>query len=427
MSTVRRETGDIMESVDVRQAVPSAVLAAATEFEHLQNRLARHFATQQVADNMAAYVKGLLARVERKNCWQLAEEAGKAAPYDFHYVLGRAHWDEDAVRDELMLYVGESLGWKNGTLAIDETGFLKKGKKSAGVARMYSGTAGRIENCQIGVFLSYHTTRGHALIDRELYLPEEWTGDRQRCREAGVPDDRPFVTKPEMAREMLLRAYVAGFRPAWVTGDEVYGASGDLRRDLEKRGQAYVLAVASNVCVNEGGATKRVDAIMAGVREDAFKTLSCGNGSKGQRLYDWARVELMHSPHGRLHRWVLCRWNRETGERAYYFVAAPAQTPLSEMARAAGDRWPIEECFETDKTEVGLKDYEVRTYRGWYRHMTMALAASAFLVKLRVDANQEWETTDPKVREGPSMKAFRQRQKLACASASRRSGGSWRH
>jgi SRSO17 transposase len=427
MSTVKRETGDIMESVDVRQAVPSAVLAAATEFEHLQHRLARHFATQQVANNMAAYVKGLLARVERKNCWQLAEEAGKAAPYDFHYVLGRAHWDEDDVRDELMLYVGESLGWRNGTLAIDETGFLKKGKKSAGVARMYSGTAGRIENCQIGVFLSYHTSRGHALVDRELYLPKEWTEAPSRCREAGVPDDRPFMTKPEIARTMLRRAYVEGFRPAWVTGDEVYGASGDLRRDLEKRGQAYVLAVASNVCVNEGGATKRVDAIMSAVREDAFETHSCGNGSKGPRLYDWARVELMHSPHGRLHRWVLCRWNRSTGERAYYFVAASAQTSLAQMARAAGDRWPIEECFETDKTEVGLKDYEVRTYRGWYRHMTMALAASAFLVKLRVAANQERETSDPKAQKEPSMEAFRLRQKRACASASRKSGDSWRH
>jgi SRSO17 transposase len=326
-----------------------------------------------------------------------------------------------------MLYAGESLGWKNGVLALDESGFLKKGKKSAGVARMYSGTAGRIENCQIGVFLSFHTSRGHALVDRELYLPEEWTEDRERCREAGVPDDRPFMTKPELAREMLRRAYVAGFRPVWVTGDEVYGASGDLRRDLEKRGQAYVLTVASNVCVNEGGATKRVDAIMAGVREDAFETHSCGNGSKGPRLYDWARVELMHSPHGRLHRWVLCRWNRSTGERAYYFVAAPVQTTLAEMARAAGNRWPIEECFEMDKTEVGLKDYEVRSYVGWYRHMTLALAASAFLVKLRVVANQEWETTDPKARKQPSMAAFRLRQKRACASASRRSGASWRY
>jgi SRSO17 transposase len=419
--------GDTMESVDVRTAVPSALRNATPAFEALKARIAQHFATEQVADNMAAYLKGLLAHIERKNCWQLAEQAGKAAPYDFQYLLGRAHWNEPAVRDAIALYVGETLGWRNGTIAIDETGFLKKGVKSAGVARMYSGTAGRIENCQIGVFLSYHTSRGHALLDRDLYLPEEWTTDPQRCREAGVPESREFQTKPELARQMLRRAYESGFRPAWVTGDEVYGASGELRRNLEQRGQPYVLVVASNVCINELGRTKRVDDLLAGVREDAFETLSCGSGSKGPRLYDWARVELLRSPHGRLRRWVLCRWNRSTGEKAYYFVAAPMQTTLAELARAAGDRWPIEECFEADKTEVGLKDYEVRSYVGWYRHMTLALAASAFLVKLRVDANAEWEALDPKVRAGHSMRAFRRRQKLACASVSRNSGDSWRN
>jgi SRSO17 transposase len=411
-----------MESADVRQAVPQAVREAEGAFRKLQERAARYFATTQVAENMSAYVQGLLASMGRKNCWQLAEQAGLKAPYNFQYLLDRAHWDAEGLRDELQLYVGESLGWRGGTLAIDETGFLKKGDKSAGVARMYSGTAGRIENCQIGVFLSYHTGRGHALIDRELYLPEDWTEKPERCREAGVPEERVFQTKPELARQLLRRAYVAGLRPKWVTGDEVYGASGDLRRDLEKRGQAYVLTVASNVCVNEAGGVRRVDAIAAALREDAYQTLSCGNGSKGPRLYDWARIDLLPSSYGRLVRWLLVRRTRHSGEKAYYFVAGPAETTQEELARAAGDRWPIEECFETTKGEVGLDEYEVRSYVGWYRHMTLALMAGAFLAKLRADANEEGAPPAPKARRRRYMSAFRRRQKLACASAFRNSG-----
>jgi SRSO17 transposase len=416
-----------METADVSKAVPGAIIDARHSLDTLMDRLGLHARFHAVREGMGAYVRGLLGRVERRNCWQLAEEVGRETPYALQHLLGRAIWDEDGVRDEVALFVGETLGREHGTMALDESGIVKKGKKSAGVARMYCGTTGCVENCQIGVFLSYHAADGHSLIDRELYLPEEWTKDAPRCREAGVPDDREFETKPDLARQMLKRAFALGYRPDWVTGDEVYGQSPELRRDMESRGQPYVLTVASNTSVNPGGeSTRRVDAVIAGLRADAFQAINIGNGAKGPRIYDWTRVDLGPAE-GRLHRWLMARRNRTTAELAYYFVGGFAGTRLEEMARAAGDRWPIEECFETDKGKIGLDEYEVRSYHGWYRHVTLVMAAQAYLVNLRVKINEQEMPADPKARSSQSLNAYRRRQRLACASAFRKSANSRLH
>ncbi|MCP3140842.1 IS701 family transposase [Pyxidicoccus xibeiensis] len=278
----------------------------AEEFERVAAWLEPHFRRREAHEAASLYVKALLSRAERKNTWGLAEAAGKPAPYCFQHLLLRARWDEQAVRDAVLAYARERLG-EGGVLVVDETGFLKKGEKSAGVARQYSGTAGRIENCQVGVFLAYETPRGHALIDRELYLPEEWMQSRPRRQQAGVPDAVTFRTKTQLAHAMLLRAFDAGLRPSWVTGDEVYGRDGELRRFLEQRHQRYVLAVAANTYVWRGFMQVKAGRVVSELKsEDSWTRLSAGAGSKGPRLYDWALVRV-NSHTGTLARWLLFR------------------------------------------------------------------------------------------------------------------------
>jgi SRSO17 transposase len=323
--------------------------------------------------------------VERKNSWQLAESIGDATPYGIQRLLGRARWDADAVRDDLQKYVVEHLGEADGVLIVDETGFLKKGTKSAGVARQYSGTAGRIENSQIGVFLAYRSARGAAFLDRALYLPKAWIDDKQRCHEAGIPDNFTFATKPEMARTMLRRALKAEVPARWVTADEVYGSDSKFRLLIEDQDLGYVVAITSAQRLFLNGRYGRVNDLVAKLEEGSWKRLSCGTGSNGQRLYDWAFVEFPFRSDEKWIKGLLVRRSiADPSDCAYYLCRCPLGTPLQELVRVAGCRWAIESAFEQAKQEVGLDNYEVRNWDGWHRHITMALVAHAFLEVLRV-------------------------------------------
>ena len=342
------------------------------------------------------YLRGLLSPVERKNGWQLAEQAGDATPDGVQRLLSTYRWDADLVRDDLRGYVMEHLGDADGVLVVDETGFLKKGNKSAGVQRQYSGTAGRVENCQIGVFLAYASTKGRTLLDRELYLPQVWAEDRERRREAGVPEDVSFQTKPRLARRMLERALESGVPFGWVTGDAVYGSDRNLRLWLEREGRSHVLAIKRSeklgALTEKGPRQVRADRLASQVEETGWIRYSAGDGSKGPRLYDWAAVDIRpwREP-GRGH-WLLVRRSlANPGELAYYVCFGPAGTTLEELARVAGSRWAIEECFEEAKGQVGLDQYEVRRWDGWYRHITLAMLAQAYLAVIRHQATAPGE------------------------------------
>ncbi len=397
---------------------------AVTELEEAQEwgddlmkmaeRIRQHFVRVKGFQRAVKYMKGLLSFVERKNGWQMAEATGDKNPDGVQYLLARSEWDVEGVRDDLQAYVTEHLGEEGGVFAIDETGFLKKGDKSVGVQRQYSGTAGRIENCQIGVFLGYATSKGHTLVDRELYLPEGWAKNKARRKEAGVPKEVKFKTKPELARVMLGRAFDNGIPAKWVTGDEVYGNNGALRLWLQEQEKAYVLAVASNTTVSIGLEQHKASGLSETLQNEDWHRLSCGNGSKGPRLYDWANVAL-NTPHDQWQRSLLIR--RSIGkpdELAYYLVFSPKNTPLDEIVRVAGTRWTIEECFEGAKGQVGLDQYEVRKWQSWYRHITLCLFAFAFLSVI-----QSQQALEDKAKKGAlfkprenKMKPFKNRRIL---------------
>jgi SRSO17 transposase len=367
-------------------AVPSEVARAEGEVEALAARLRPHFRRGAGHRHAGEYVRGLLGPVERKNGWQLAEQVGHRHPRTIQRVLDRSAWDADAVRDDLREQVIAELGDEDGVLAVDETGFLKKGTKSCGVARQYSGTAGRIENCQVGVFLGYASRKGRAGIDRALYLPREWADDAERRAEAGVPEAVAFRTKPQLALEMLERAFEADVPARWVVGDAVYGSDGKLRRALEVWEQAYALAVKSTEKPTTfppyapPGQVMVAD-VAADLEPDAWQRLSCGDGAQGERLYDWAYVPLRPGLQpGWVHALVVRRGLGDPDELAYYLVFAPAGTPLAEIVRAIGARWTIEDVFKLAKRQVGLDQYEVRSWAGWHRHVTLALLALAALV-----------------------------------------------
>ncbi|REH17446.1 SRSO17 transposase [Kutzneria buriramensis] len=335
---------------------------------------------------MRSYVRGLLSEAERKNGWTLAEATGDAGPERMQRLLNFYAWDTDGLRDDVRAAVIEALGdARRGVLVVDETGFVKKGTKSAGVARQYSGTAGRIENSQIGVFLAYASPHGRALIDRELYLPKEWTTDRERCRGAGIPDDVTLATKPVLAQRMIARAMTAGVPFGWVTGDEAYGVDTKLRMWLESEGIAHVLAVAKNSMVVTMQLTKaRVDRVVAAVAEDCWTRMSCGDGAHGQRRYHWAVVDIRPLRLQEWGHWLLARRSlTDPTDIAYYVCFGPAGTTADELVRVAGSRWAIEESFQTAKNETGLDHYQVRGYQAWYRHVTLSMAAAAFLVITR--------------------------------------------
>jgi SRSO17 transposase len=321
-------------------------------------------------------MRGLLSPVERKNGWQLAEVNGAATPYGIQHLLGRARWDAEAVRNDLRAYLVEHMGAPQAVLGLDETGFLKKGQQSAGVARQYSGTAGRIENCQIGVFLAYASRQGHALLDCALYVPQAWTNDRARCAHAGLPEKHPFATKPQLARQLLKRAFDARVPAAWVTGDSVYGDDRRLRVWLEAQGHAYVMAVSGKEYVWRAGRQQQVKTILATLGTEGWYRLSAGDGTKGRRWYDWTWLPLVAPLQPDWRRWLLVRRSlSDPTELTAYVVFAPQATVLATGVGVAGCRWTVEQCFEEAKGEVGLDHYEVRSWTGWYRHITLAMWA----------------------------------------------------
>jgi SRSO17 transposase len=353
----------------------------------LHARIAGRFKRAEVRERVRRYLAGVLDRVERKNGWQLAEHLGEHGPQGVQRLLNAAHWDADAVRDDLRRYVVEHLVTPDGVLVVDETGFLKKGTKSVGVKRQYSGTAGRVENSQIGVFLAYASAHGRAFVDRALYLPEEWAQDAARRAEAGVPAAVAFATKGQLAKAMLGRAFAAGVPAAWVTGDEVYGDDPGLRRWLEAQERAYVLAISCGRRVVAQGRHQRVETLFAALPANAWVRCPAGEGSQGPRLYDWAWVRLDAAVPADTAHWALARRSlSDPTDLAYYRAYGPTGTPLEEVVRVAGLRWAIEEGFERAKDLVGLDQYEVRRWGAWYRHMTLALLAHAYLEVTRAQA-----------------------------------------
>jgi SRSO17 transposase len=364
---------------------PADVCRWVQRLSRLHARIAPRFARPEPRCRVLAYLQGILSDTERKNGWQLAEHAREARPDGMQRLLSSAVWDTNGVRDDLRSYTLEQLGQESAILVIDETSFPKRGQKSAGVGLQYCGTTGQVQNCQVGVFLSYVTAKGHALIDRELYLPLDWGEDRDRRRTAGIPESVRFLTKPELAVQMIERLWKAAVPISWVVADTVYGGNLDLRTWLETHQYAYVLAVACNEPVGIrtlDGQRRRVDvgeveALRLAAHE--WQRLSMGEGTKGPRLFDWVAVPMLHRWEDDGCHWVLIRRSlTDPNEKAYYFVFAQKGTTLPEMVAAIGARWHIEEDFENAK-DLGLDHYEVRSFIGWYRHITLVLLALAFL------------------------------------------------
>ena len=368
------------------------------QLDSVVERIASRFARSEPRQRVRAYLIGLLGPVQRKNSWQIAEQVGDDSPYAVQHLLGRSDWQPDEVRDDLRAYAVEALGDDQAVLILDETGFLKKGGHSAGVARQYTGTAGRIENAQVGVFLAYASRHGTALIDRALYLPKEWTDDPDRCQKAGIPEGTAFATKGELARQMLDRAFEAGVPAAWVTGDEVYRSDGGLRRWLETKGRPYVLAVRENQYAWRGLTQSKIGALVKALPKRAWHKITIAWGCKGPRRYAWAWVAINHDLGPRWCRWLLGRRSLDGSEElAYYLAAGPKRTTLTQLAKTAGARWSIEGGFESAKQEVGLADYEVRSWTGWHRHITLALLAHAILAVVRKVAEEAPKKSRPTV------------------------------
>ncbi|MEV5989338.1 IS701 family transposase [Streptomyces sp. NPDC052051] len=346
-------------------------------------RIAGRFARYEPRLRAGRLVLGLLSDLPRKNCWTIAEWVGEASPHGMQHLLCRAAWDAEAVRDDVREYVVEHLHDEGAVLVVDETGDVKKGIHTVGVQRQYTGTAGRIENSQVAVCLVYAGARGHAAVDRELYIPRSWTGDPDRCRAAGLGEDTVFATKPELALRMIERFWDAGHRVGWVTGDEVYGGNPRLRAALEERGIGYVLAIACSAEVPTGAGRFRADALVKKVPKRAWQKLSAGRGAKGQRFYDWAVVDLV-APTPGSHQ-LLIRRSRTTGELAYYRCYSTEPVLLTALVKTAGSRWRVEETFQAEKGLAGLDEHQVRRYRSWTRWVTLAMLAHAFLAVVRAD------------------------------------------
>ncbi|MEV5012834.1 IS701 family transposase [Streptomyces sp. NPDC055692] len=354
------------------------------------SRIAGRFARVEPQRRVRQLVLGLLSDLPRKNCWTIAEWAGERTPDGMQHLLGRAKWDADQVRDDVRGYVVEHLHDDQAVLVVDETGDVKKGTGTVGVQRQYTGTAGRIENAQVAVYLVYAGRRGHAAVDRELYVPRSWTSDSDCCRAAGLSEG--FATKPELAARMVARFLDAGHRAAWVAGDEVYGGNPTLRTALEERGAGYVLAMACSHEVTTGAGKFRADALAKKVPKRAWQKLSAGDGAKGHRFYDWAAIDLVDPRPGS--RQLLIRRNRSTGELAHYRCYSPAPVPLTTLVRVAGSRWRMEEFFQSGKGLAALDEHQVRRYPSWSRWVTLAMLAHAFLAVVRADEHARHPAPD---------------------------------
>lgn len=357
-------------------------------FADLSGGIARRFARTEVRERFGRYLLGLLGRVERKNGWQLAEAIGDADPQGVQRLLRAARWDADAVRDDLRDYVLAHLGDDaSGVLIVDETGFLKKGSKSCGVARQYTGTAGDTVNAQVGVFLAYASEKGGGFIDRALYLPQEWTGDRGRRAEAGIPTAIRFATKIALAQRMLAQAFAAAVPARWVVAGSGYGRSHRFRQWLEKRGSAYAVMVPKTNAIYYCGGRERVEQLGARLTADAWTQIAAGRGAQGERVHDWAYLPLSDPCAKGMRRWLLVRRDPDDPDApAYWLAYGPAETTLEALVRVCDTRWQIEECFAQAKGEVGMDHYEVRTWEAWHRFITLCLMAHALLVVLQTQA-----------------------------------------
>jgi SRSO17 transposase len=364
----------------------------AAGLDQLHERVAGRFGRAEPRARVRDYVSGLVTGLERKNGWTLAEWAGEVSPDGMQRLLRRADWDVDGVRDDVRAYVVEQLGEPDGVLIADDTGFLKKGTRSAGVQRQYSGTAGRTENCQVGVFLAYASKYGHALIDRELYLPQSWAEDRERRRAAGIPDEVEFTTKPRQAQAMIARAIAAGVRFAWFTADEIYGQAKYLQAWLEDQDVPYVMAIRCSDTVTMPEGERRADDLIAAVPARGWQKISAGAGAHGPREYHWARITVRTQSgpkRGRGH-WLLARRSLSDPEEiAYYACYGPRRCSTADLAWIAGSRWHIEECFQQAKGEAGLDHYQVRSWRAWYGHITLSMLALAWLAVSRAQAQKK--------------------------------------
>lgn len=388
-----------------------AVLVSVEHFDaaHLQSGLddafaqvAGRFKRREVRLRARSCVEGLLSGLERKNGWTLAEYAGERTPDGMQRLFNAAVWDEHGVRDDIRDYVIDRLGDPGGVLVGDDTGFEKAGVCSAGVQRQYTGTAGKITNCQIGVFLAYASPRGRALIDRDLYVPREsWIGDADRCAEAKIPSEVGFRTKPQLLAAMIERAVAAGVPFAWVTADEAYGDNGPLRRFLEDKQLSYVMAVSRDHQIATAAGKVRAEVMAARVPRTGWQRLSCGAGSKGTRLYDWALVATT-SPS---HRLLIRRSISKPSELAFYLTYSPRSATLRELVRVAGTRWTVEECFQAGKNEAALDHYQVRLYRAWYRYSTLAMLALAFLAVTRATQFPPGDPPDDPAFSGETLTA----------------------
>ena len=381
------------------------------EFDAFHARFADLFERSESREQARKYLRGLLTEAQRKNSWQMAEAVGERLPDRMQRLLYRVPWDADAARDRLQQFVIETFGDPQGIGVVDETGFLKKGKKSVGVARQYTGTAGKRENSQVATVLSYATKDGHVFLDRELYLPEAWARDRVRRAEAHVPQEVRFATKSEQAIAMLEQAWEHGVPMRWVTGDEVYGDAPRLRETIQAHGRFYVLAVSANMRVwterpeveepqeQTGGRPRRaarvakgatrarmVSEVIADLPRSAWKRLAVVEGEKGMITYHWARVRVVESreqlPGPDV--WLLARRSPSTPDKlAYYLAYTPPKTSLETLVRVASTRYTVEQCIEEAKGETGLDEYEVRFWHSWYRHITLSMMAHAWLASIK--------------------------------------------
>jgi SRSO17 transposase len=359
--------------------------------EELYRPIAGRFARSEARERVKRYLVGLLGRVERKNGWQLAEAIGETDPQGVQRLLNSAKWDADAVRDDLREYVVEHLGdEESGVLVADETGFLKKGKKSVGVARQYTGTAGDTVDCQVGVFVAYASKKGAAFIDRALYLPEEWANDPKRRAEAGVPQEVAFANKIELAKRMLERAFEAGVPARWVAADAFYGRSHEFRAWLEERGRAYAVMVPKTNMVPLGGRKKKIERLAERLPEDAWSEVFPAEDSDERRPWEWACLGLAADPKKGMSRWLLVRRGSDDPEDlAFYQAYGPEDTSVKELVRICRERWAIEVAFEEAKGEIGMDHYEVRKWGAWHRYVTLCLLAHAFLVVTRLATRNE--------------------------------------
>jgi len=355
-------------------------------FGALLDRIEPRFSRYEPLRHAGALMLGMLSGLDRKNCWTIAENRGDTTPDGLQHLLSRAKWDADAVRDDARSMVVDAFGDPSGVLVVDETGDVKKGRQTVGVQRQYTGTAGRIENAQVAVYVTYAGPRGHALIDRALYVPQTWIDDPDRRAEAGIPAETAFATKPALARRMILDALDAGVPAAFVTGDEVYGNDSKLRVCLEERRVGYVLAVACNHHFDTPAGPVRADVFCKELPARSWQAMSAGAGSKGPRWYSWAWIWLPSGAAGP--RWLLIRRNDSTRELAYYRCYAPGPVPLRELVRAAGLRWKVEESFQTAKGQAGLDEHQVRRWCSWHRWTTLAMLAMAFLAITTAEQNE---------------------------------------